>query len=89
MHIAISFFLSYDRGTASHIRLYTIIGTYGPKGFHVYLNTHSIELWNLARGIQVISSLICRRQMAIGIPCFIWMILPSLCNSCLVYHLMN
>ena len=37
MRIAISYFPSLDRGTASHNCLSTIIGTHGPKGFHVIL----------------------------------------------------
>ena len=86
MRIDISFFPSYDHGTASHISLYTIIGTHGPKGFHVNLNNNSIELWNLARGLRVISSLLCRRKRAIGIPCLIWMILPYLCHRFLVHQ---
>ena len=89
MRIYKYYFPSYDRGTASHISLSTIIGTHGPKGFHVYRNTNSIELCNLARGLRVISSLLFCRQRAVGIPCLIWMILPYLCHSCLVYQLMN
>ena len=89
MRIAISYFPSLDSGTASHNCLSTTIGKYGPKGFHVYRNTNSIELWNLARGLQVISSLLYRRLRAIGIPCLVCMILPSLFHSCLVYQLMN
>ena len=83
------FFFSFYRGTASHISLSTIIGTHDPKGFHVDLNTNSIELWNLARGLRVISSLLCRSRRAIGIPFLIWIIIPSFCHGCLVYQLMN
>ena len=89
MCIAISYFIYLDRGNASHNRLSNIIGTHGTKGFHVYRNSNSIELWNLTRGLRVISSLLCCRQKAIGIPCFIGMILPSICHSCLVYQLIN
>ena len=89
MRITISYFPFLDRGTASRHCLSTIIGTHGPKGFHIYRNTNSIELWNLARGIRVIYSLLFRLRSAIDIPCFIWMILPSLCHSFLVYQLMN
>ena len=89
MRITISYFASLDRGTTSHNFLSTIIGTHGPEGFHVYCNSNSIGLWNLARGLQLISSLLCRRRKAIGIYCLIWMILPYLCHSFLVYQLMN
>ena len=89
MKIAISFFPSYDSGTDSHSSLSTIIGTHGPKGFHVHLNTNSTELWNLARGIRVISYLLCCRRRDVGIPGLIWMILPSLCHSSFLYQLMN
>ena len=71
MRIDVSYFPSLDRGTASQIGLSNIIGTHGTKGFHVYWNTNSIELWNIVRGIQVISPLLCRRQRSIGIPCLI------------------
>ena len=37
----------------------------------------------------MISSLLCRRRRSIGIPCLIWMILPSIFHSFLVYQLMN
>ena len=83
------FFPSYDRGTASHISLSTIIGTHSTTGFHVHLKTNSIELWNLAWVLLLISSLICRRRRAICISCLSWMILPSICHRCLVYKLMN
>ena len=69
MTIDTYYFPSLDRGTDSHICLSTI-GTHGPKGFHVYKNTYSIELWNLARGLKVISSLLCRHRRDIGIPFF-------------------
>ena len=89
MCIAISFFLCFDPGTASHISLSTIIGTDGPMGFHIYLNTNSMELRNLARGLQEISSLISCHQRDIGINFLIWMIISSLFHICLVYQLMN
>ena len=79
----------FDLDDTSFNCISAIKGTHGPKGFHVYRNTNSIELWNLARGIRVISSLLCCRQRGIGIYCLIWMILPSLCHSCLVYQLKN
>ena len=81
-------FPPYDRGTESQISICNIIGTF-TKVFHVHLNTNSIELWNLARELKVISSLLCRRRRANVIPCLIWMIRTSLFHICLVHQLMN
>ena len=55
--------IGFVKKVASQNYLSTIIGTHGPKGFHVCQKTNLIEPWNLARGIRVISSAACEEAL--------------------------